>query len=104
MTRLRILPEVFDDAASAANWYDSKEDGLGDRFLDCLRGAYHPIRTHPQTFRCVYQDYRRVLLNPFPYAVYFRLENDSAIITLVFHTARNPARLKKLLSKRSREE
>jgi hypothetical protein len=102
MTKLRILPEVFRDTADAANWYDDRESGLGDHFLSCFRATYNPITANPLAYRIVYKNYRRVLLPPFPYAVYFRLQDELAIITLVFHTARNPATMRQIL--RSREK
>lgn len=35
MSELRLLPEVFDDTAQAARWYDEEGyEGLGDRFLN----------------------------------------------------------------------
>jgi plasmid stabilization system protein ParE len=101
MTKLRILPEVFQDTAEAANWYDDRESGLGELFLSCFRSTYNPIKENPFAYRTIYKGYRRVLLHPFPYAVYFRLQNELAIITLVFHTARNPATMRRIL--RSRE-
>ncbi len=102
MTQLRILPEVFQDTAEAANWYDERESGLGDRFLICFRGAYTPIRTNPFAYKFAYMNYRKVLLDPFPYALYFRVHDEIAIITLVFHTARNPRTLQRILRKREK--
>ena len=102
MTKLRILPEVFQDTANAATWYDDRESGLGDDFLNCFRATYKLIAAHPFAYRIVYKNYRRVLLPPFPYAVYFRLQNEVAIITLVFHAARNPATMRRLLRSRGK--
>ena len=35
MSGFRILPEVAEDIAEAANWYDEKGyPGLGERFID----------------------------------------------------------------------
>jgi hypothetical protein len=31
--RVVVRPEIEHDLADAADWYDSREDGLGDRFL-----------------------------------------------------------------------
>jgi len=101
MTKLRILLEVFQDATDASNWYDLKESGLGDHFLNCLRSTYQPIVANPFVYRTVYKNYRRVFLPSFPYAVYFRLQGETIIIALVIHTARNPAIMRRIL--RSRE-
>jgi len=102
MIDLRILPEVFQDTAAAADWDDEKEFGIGDRFLSSFRSTDNPIRIKPHSFTIIYKNYRRVLLEPFPYAVYFRLHDEHAIIALVLRTARNPATLRRKL--RSREK
>jgi plasmid stabilization system protein ParE len=102
MTQLRILDLVYQDVSKAADWYDSKEEFLGNRFIACFRAAYSPILANPRSFPCVHGEYRRVLLDPFPYALYFRLEDDFAIVTLVFHTSRKPATSKRVLRKRGK--
>ena len=102
MIQLRILPEVFQDTTNAFNWYDDRESGLGEHFLSCFRATYNPITANPFTYRIVYKNYRRVLLHPFPYALYFRLQDEQAIITLVFHTARNPKTLRRILRNREK--
>ncbi len=104
MIELRILPAVFRDATEAVGWYDVQETGLGERFLSCFRATYVSIRTNPFVYRIVHRGYRRVLLPTFPYAVYFRLEDETAFIVLLFHTARNPETLRRILRSREKPE
>ena len=40
MTKLLILPEAFQDAADAADWYEDRKSGLGDQFLNRLRASF----------------------------------------------------------------
>jgi hypothetical protein len=41
MNGLILLPDVFDDVAHAAQWYDEEGGpGLGDRFVACFRGLF----------------------------------------------------------------
>jgi hypothetical protein len=41
MSGFRILPEVTEDIAEAANWYDEKGyPGLGERFIDTFLFVY----------------------------------------------------------------
>ena len=104
MTKLRILREVFRDTSDAANWYGDLEPGLGDKFLNCFRAATQPVGTSPLAHRIAYKNYRRVILQPFPYALYFRLHDDTAVIALVFHTARDPKTLYQVLRNREKSE
>ncbi len=104
MIELRILPEVFEDAAEAAHWYDGKEPDLGDRFLDSFRSIYDPLRKNPLAHRIVYRQHRKMTLNSFPYAVYFRMHNNAVIVTLLCHLARNPAVIRRALRAREKPE
>lgn len=101
MTQIRILPEVWDDAGRAAAWYDRKGGkGLGDRFLAAFREQLPEILQRAGTHRLVYKQFSRVFAKPFPYAIYFRIYGDWVVVTLLWHTARNPAKLRAMLDER----
>jgi anthranilate synthase component 1 len=44
---LRLRPEARLDLDAAARWYEAQEPGLGRRFLQEVRQAFHRIRTNP---------------------------------------------------------
>lgn len=101
MKQIRILPEVWDDVDDAAAWYDEKGGReLGDRFLDAFRAQLVDIADLPRTHRKVYKDFSRVFAKPFPYAIYFRTYQEWVVVTLLWHTARNPEHLKTTLGER----
>jgi plasmid stabilization system protein ParE len=101
MTRQRVLPEVRDDIAEAANRYRRERLDLGVEFVESVYGFLEEIFATPLTRRLVYKDYRRGFMRHFPYAVYYRVGRDEVIVSLIFHTARNPATIRRIL--RSRE-
>jgi hypothetical protein len=101
MRALRILPEVLEDTAQAARWYnDEGYVGLGDRFLAVFYSSLPYIQQQGEIYRPVYKGFRRILLNPFPYAVYYRFHGDWVVVSLVIHAARRPGLLRKLLRER----
>jgi hypothetical protein len=101
MSEIRLLPSVLDDTALAAQWYDEEgHAGLGERFLAVFYSYLPHIQEHGEIYKTVYNDFRRILLNPFPYAVYYRYHEDSVVVSLVIHTARNPRLLRRLLKER----
>jgi plasmid stabilization system protein ParE len=99
--RLRALPEVSDDITAAALWYRQEYHDLGTEFTDAVYAFLDEIFATPLTRRLVYKEYRRGFMRRFPYAVYYRVNNDEVVISLVFHAARNPATIRRIL--RSRE-
>ena len=104
MSELRLLPAVLDDTAEAARWYDKAgHEGLGDHFISVFYSYVLHILRHGVAYRVVYNDFRRVLLKPFPYALYYRYHRDWLIVSLVIHTARSPRLLRRLLLKRRQQ-
>jgi hypothetical protein len=101
MKEIRILPAVLQDIAEAAAWYDEDGySGLGDRFLATFYNFIPLISERGNIYRKAYLDFRKVIIKPFPYAVYFRLHEDIWIITLVIHAARRPSLARRILRER----
>ena len=104
MSELLLLPEVFADTAEAARWYDDEGyEGLGDRFLTVFYSYLQHVQEWGESHRTVYNDFRRILLYPFPYALYYRYHDNWVVISLVIHTARSPRLLRRLLNGRKLE-
>ena len=49
---------------------------------------------HPELFALAYKTLRRALLQQFPYALYYRVENENIVIFALFHQARDPDLIK----------
>ena len=98
MKDIRILPAVLQEIAEAAAWYDDDGyTGLGDRFI----ATYLPtIQQNGDIYQTSYQEFRKILIKPFPYFVFFRLHDGAWIISLVIHAARRPSRARRILRNR----
>ena len=92
MIRLEILPEAAWDLEEGTNWYESQRSGLGLSFTDEARSLLIRIEENPLQFPVIYRDARRVLMNRFPFAVYFRLIDDAALIVAVMDLRRKASR------------
>ncbi len=97
---LSFRPEVEDDAANGYVWYEDKAKGLGEEFLRVLYASAGDILHNPLLYRQIYKDFRRYLLRRFPYAIYFRIEEQRVIVFGLFHCARSPVVVKKELRDR----
>jgi len=97
----RILTEVAGDVAEAANWYDREGyEGLGDRFTATFYAYVDHVRQNGEIYRPVYSEFRRLLLRPFSYVLYFRFHEEIVIISLLAHAARDPRRVRRMLRER----
>jgi len=103
MKDFRILPEVADDVAEAADWYDKEGfAGLGDRFLETFYASIGHLQKTREIHRCVYSDFRRVFLRPLSYGLYYSYDGRLLIIALVIHVARDPQRVQAILRARTK--
>src|SRR5712691_8554867 len=89
--RTFVRPEAQTDIREAALWYESRETGLGSRFIGELRTTLQHIGDNPLRFPIVSDDVRRSLIHKFPYSVYFVNEPDSVAVIAVLHQHRHPA-------------
>ncbi|MCA1837771.1 MAG: type II toxin-antitoxin system RelE/ParE family toxin [Actinobacteria bacterium] len=88
--RTFVRPEAQTDIREAARWYESREVGLGLRFLREIRTSLAHIADSPLRFPIVEEDIRRALVHKFPYSIYYINELDSVAIIGVFHQHRRP--------------
>ncbi|HEX4498823.1 MAG TPA: type II toxin-antitoxin system RelE/ParE family toxin [Thermoanaerobaculia bacterium] len=86
-----IRPEAQADIEEAAFWYEDQRLGLGERFTGELFELIRRISEAPLQFPSIGDAVRRGLLHKFPYAVYFLVEDDQAVIIAVLHQRRDPA-------------
>ena len=97
---LSFCPEVEDDAINGYVWYEDKAKGLGEEFLRVFYASVGDIPRNPLLYKKVYKDFRRCLLRRFPYAIYFRIEEQRVVVFGLFHCARSPAVVKRELRDR----
>jgi len=75
----------------ASAWYENKRAGLGSEFISEIDRCVLLASENPCRFALVYKDIRRIIVNRFPYGVYFRVEENRIVIMAVFHSSRNPS-------------
>lgn len=95
-----FLPEVETDILNAVAWYENVSLGLGFEFRRMFFANVGELVWNPEMYRKVFKDFRRRLMNRFPYAVYYRLDSARIIIYGVFHCARDPKIVKKNIHSR----
>ena len=79
---LRILPSAVADLASGRNFYEQQGEGLGSYFLNTLFADI---------------DYHRLLSKRFPYAIYYRLHDNTVEVWRVLDLRQEPEQIKKAL-------
>ncbi|MDO3378409.1 type II toxin-antitoxin system RelE/ParE family toxin [Geoalkalibacter halelectricus] len=88
--RIEILASAQQDLIEGYGFYEKQEQGLGGYFLDSLFSDIDSLQihagVHPLHFR-----FHRLLSKRFPFAIYYRMRGDSALVFAVLDCRRNPA-------------
>jgi hypothetical protein len=84
---LEILEAASLEMAEAADWYEERVVGLGDRFLAEARDAFDLIRRHPALgspwlLKGIPPGIRHVPLRSFPYSVVYVLDPFLVVVAV----------------------
>jgi plasmid stabilization system protein ParE len=95
--RVLLEPTAQTELQEAIEWYEERQAGLGTELAIEVDRCIERIRAHPEMYGRVRKNYRRALVQRFPYAVFYELVADTVIVFSIFHGSRNPAKLKRRL-------
>jgi len=86
-----ILDGALEDVQEAVDYYESRLEGLGERFEAELNDFFLTLETNPY-FEYRYDEVRCVPLKRFPFMVHFIVDRQKreVIVHAVFHTSLNP--------------
>jgi plasmid stabilization system protein ParE len=87
---VQFRPEAEADVGRAYLWYEDKRLGLGDEFLEALDRAIVQIVAHPASGPLMHRTARRVLLDRFPYGVFYVIHTDEIHVLACFHVSLDP--------------
>lgn len=83
MTNLLIHPEVEQDLLHARIYYDRIDPELTLRFLEETYTMIERAKENPLHYRTIYKQYRRVLLEKFPYKIFFEIQEDQQAVHII---------------------
>ena len=87
-----ILPHAKQDIKTAIQWYDSKQKGLGAKFLTEVRDYVEFVKHHPDAYVIRYDNVRAAVLKKFPFMIHYIIDdiNNIIVVSAVLHTSINP--------------
>lgn len=94
--RIKVLSSAVEDLHLGRVFYEDQGEGLGEYFFDSIFSDIDSLLLyagiHPKVF-----GYHRLLSKRFPYAVYYTIENDLAVVWRVLDLRRDPDRIRRAL-------
>lgn len=97
---ISFIPPAVEDIEDAKQWYNSKQKGLGDEFVEEVEESVTNIQNNPFQFPVKHENIRQAQTKRFPYLISFVIEKIEIIVLSVLHGSRDP----KIFKKRKREE
>ena len=90
--KIKILEEAEQDLFDGFRFYEAQNFGLGQYFLDSLFSDINSLQLfadiHPWYF-----SYQRLLSKRFPFAIYYRVDNDIVRIRAVLDCRQDPKKI-----------
>ena len=94
---IKLLDSAEDDLVEGYHFYERKAEGLGNYFLDSLFSDIASLHIYAG-IHSQHLGYYRLLAKRFPFAVYYKLEENEIRVYAVLDCRRNPAWIRKKLS------
>lgn len=98
--KIEILPEAEQDILDGIRFYESQCLGVGKHFLECLQADIRALRRfagiHAREL-----GYHQMFAKRFPFAVYYRIEDNRIRVYAVLDCRRSPAWIRKRLTRES---
>ena len=80
MKPVRLRQLAVQDIATARDWFESREPGLGGEFVERVNETLARIEANPFQYPEVIRDARRANLKQFRYSVWFRVKPDHSVV------------------------
>lgn len=93
MFSVELLAQAEDELSDAYDWYEHKQQSLGNKLYNEVNHYLTLIEENPYQFPVKYtEDLRSASLNRFPYLILYWIDESNNIVFIVsiFHTSRNP--------------
>ena len=93
------LKEVIKDLEIAKEFYEKQSFGLGRYFLDSILSDIESLWLYAGIHQ-KYFGFYRLLSKKFPFAIYYDIQKETAVIVAVLDLRQNPKNIEKFISKR----
>ena len=77
------------DLQQARDWFDQREEGLGDRFLASVEQTLERISQNADQYQLALLDLHRAPIRPFQYSIWYRVLPDESIVVAALSDRRD---------------
>jgi len=95
--KIEILDLAEGDILEGFRFYEKQQPGLGSYFLNGIYSDIESLQLYAGIHRKAHKDFHRLLSKRFPFAIYYTVAKETALIHAVADCRRNPDRIKERL-------
>ncbi|VAX07017.1 Plasmid stabilization system [hydrothermal vent metagenome] len=95
--KITILASASQDLVEGYWFYEKQSEGIGAYFLDTLFSDIDSLAIYAGIHEIHFGKYYRLLSKRFPFAVYYRIEEQTACIYAVLDSRKSPTWVRKRL-------
>ncbi|MEN9359597.1 MAG: hypothetical protein RL095_1132 [Verrucomicrobiota bacterium] len=93
---LRIMPAAYRDLNRAMDFYEAQNLGLSAYFLESLSAEIESLRLYAGIHPRFHRHYR-MLASRFPFAIYYKLEQQTVTVWRVLDCRQDPISIRRAL-------
>lgn len=90
MSEIVVQEDADDEIQATAVFYESRQQGLGDLFLQEVEAGFSRIESFPLSWTILIGDIRSCLMRRFPHAIVYKIEDERIFVIAVTHQHRKP--------------
>lgn len=87
---LEIKEEADEEITDAYLYYENRQIGLGEKFMEQLEKYFDRIRQNPKHFQIRRKNYREAYIQKFPFSIIYEQEESKIIVYSIFLCYKNP--------------
>jgi plasmid stabilization system protein ParE len=95
--KIKILRSAKKDLQESYHFYELQQEGIGSYFLEALSTDIESLKLYRGLHPVFFDGYHRLLSKRFPFAVYYKIENEEIRVYAVVDCRKNPAWIRKKL-------
>ena len=97
--KVRVLRSALEDLAAGRRFYDRQQEGVVAYFFDSLFSDIDSLTLYAGSHRIEF-GFHRQLARRFPYAIYYRVTGNEAVVFRVLDCRRDPAWIRRELEEK----
>ena len=97
--KVKLLSTALEDLYEARLFYERQGEGLGEYFFDSLFSDIDSLIFYAGIHQKIF-GYYRMLAKRFPYAIYYQIEQEAAVVWRILDLRRDPEKIKQTLDAR----